>query len=515
MNDVLVHYVNKLTGEKTTAKLLSQCSKAETEKVNLRRSYINEVILDIEKKEDLANILEKLKESKWSYKIWNTGSRGYHISICFEELEKLPLELRDRYRRKVIDEFGTDTSLASECHPIAIENKPHFKTGNLKTLHSESESSSINHITFEVLEILRNWNEQTKESRAVLSKFYIEHADNEPYLLYVLNNKVENGGRHMVLFKNLVALLQSAGKTYEEIMEIGKRVMVNCPDKNMDDWIGWFNSGMKYIPYELNMWAVENNCPAITYSLVKGRNVTWVQNLFKYTELEDLNFEEDFSDFVIDAIDLANEEDIRSEFIVDDVVEKNTFTIFAGDAESTKSFFALIIAIHSLSNKPLFYKEAKASKIIYVDEENGLKILKRRFKSYCKGKEIEVPKGLKFISFKDVKLVGADHNFSRLKRLIKKEQPDLIILDSLVRLLVGDENFIRDVRVMFDCLKPLKEITTIIALHHANKPNEHNRKNTFDKHHLRGSSDFQASPDAIIEFIKGKADKFDDMIVEL
>ena len=165
MSDVLVHYVNKITNEKTTAKLLSQCSEQEKNKVNLRRLFSNEVVLDLEDKSQLDNCLQKLNEHNWSYRVWDTGSRGYHIHLLFEGLEKEHLEVRNRFRKFVISEFEADESVASESHAIAMEDKIHFKTQKSKTLFKESKTSTLNSIKPELLELLKQWHQQQNEGK--------------------------------------------------------------------------------------------------------------------------------------------------------------------------------------------------------------------------------------------------------------------------------------------------------------------------------------------------------------
>jgi hypothetical protein len=48
-----------------------------------------EIIFDCEDKITTELTIEKLKKRQWSHEVWHTGSRGYHISVIFSNLEDL------------------------------------------------------------------------------------------------------------------------------------------------------------------------------------------------------------------------------------------------------------------------------------------------------------------------------------------------------------------------------------------------------------------------------------------
>ena len=94
--------------------------------LNQRQIFPNEIVLDIEEKENIKPIVEKLEESELDYTIWETGSRGYHISILFPE------KLTQKKKEAAVKILGTDLQKCSEKCLIALENCPHWKTGKLK-----------------------------------------------------------------------------------------------------------------------------------------------------------------------------------------------------------------------------------------------------------------------------------------------------------------------------------------------------------------------------------------------
>ncbi len=94
------------------------------EQINQREVLPNEIVLDLEDKKQLKSIVKELKNLNWKYTIYSTGSRGFHIHIYFKK-ELLGLDER------IIKYFGADNQVVPG-HMIALENYPHFKTGNLK-----------------------------------------------------------------------------------------------------------------------------------------------------------------------------------------------------------------------------------------------------------------------------------------------------------------------------------------------------------------------------------------------
>ena len=92
--------------------------------VNQRQILPNEIVLDLEDKERILSIKEKLDRLfKDNYKIYSTGSRGYHIHIFFTQ----PISETDKKTWAKI--FGSDLLKAGEKTMIALEDCPHWKTG--------------------------------------------------------------------------------------------------------------------------------------------------------------------------------------------------------------------------------------------------------------------------------------------------------------------------------------------------------------------------------------------------
>ena len=97
------------------------------EQINQRQILPNELVLDIEERENIKNIILRLKAKKLNnFEVWDTGSRGYHIHIFSKK------QISTKTKEKLIKYFGTDILKSGEKNMIALEDCPHWKTGNIK-----------------------------------------------------------------------------------------------------------------------------------------------------------------------------------------------------------------------------------------------------------------------------------------------------------------------------------------------------------------------------------------------
>jgi hypothetical protein len=95
--------------------------------VNQRQVLPNEVVLDIENKEQLNPIIEKLKKLGLIFYVFSAG-KGVHIHVFFDR------ELSEGEKLKIINHFGADTQKASNKTMIALEFTPHWKSQKIKEM---------------------------------------------------------------------------------------------------------------------------------------------------------------------------------------------------------------------------------------------------------------------------------------------------------------------------------------------------------------------------------------------
>lgn len=97
-------------------------------KVNNRTICKNEIVLDIENKNDLKKLIKKISQiTDCDIYLYDTGSRGIHIHLWY----KNPIE--QDIQKRLIKIFKAD-NMKLTGKPIALEDTPHWKTGRTKKL---------------------------------------------------------------------------------------------------------------------------------------------------------------------------------------------------------------------------------------------------------------------------------------------------------------------------------------------------------------------------------------------
>lgn len=182
---------------------------------------------------------------------------------------------------------------------------------------------------------------------------------------------------------------------------------------------------------------------------------------------------------------------------VKNLVPERGTVIFGGTSGGFKTWSAMYLALCCATGKK-FLDEFDTEKcdVLYIDEENGDITLPYRFSMLIKGHEYQDKfNNLNVSIFNNVKLDTED--CSSLKELLLQTNAKIVIIDSLVRCMVGEEDKSKDVRRIFDNLKPImaeaKDIAFVI-LHHTTK------NDTRSMTGLRGSGDFAAFADVILMF---------------
>lgn len=106
-------------------------------RANNRNILKCEIVLDMDdniSEGRLAHICDEIENYGLSYNAYFTGSKGYHIHIYSKQLAYRTEQQRERIREHLIKKFGCDPHKKSENTMIAMENRPHWKTGNTKSI---------------------------------------------------------------------------------------------------------------------------------------------------------------------------------------------------------------------------------------------------------------------------------------------------------------------------------------------------------------------------------------------
>jgi len=261
----IILFYDKETNQKwSESKEIKDCSDIELEQANLLRILPHQIIIDIENKELLNDTIEKIQEKDWGYEIWDTGSRGYHIYLEFDNIEILDLDVRQMIRKFIINFFNADLALSKDAQFIACPHGRHFKTGKIK--HLLESNYKMNSMSNDIIQLAKEETTIGQTVKTDITDDRFKNYLNDSFLNYVLGRQLESGERNDVVFKNIAIGLVRCGLTKEDIVKVAKRVVNNCPGKSLSEFMGWADKAQKgeiieYNYTELNKWAIKYSHP--------------------------------------------------------------------------------------------------------------------------------------------------------------------------------------------------------------------------------------------------------------
>src|SRR3989344_1331610 len=508
--ELLVHYVDKTNNEKwKKPKVLRELNETELMQFNLRRQLPNEIVIDLENPDLYFDILSKLYKHKISYYSYKTGSKGYYLHVLFTDLPELNDDLRYLFRKKFIESFGGDTRLTSEKQWIAVEDRPHFKTLINKTHYTSGEysGSSENSISKSIFcrDLLDEAKEELRVKVDTFDKGALENEDfnefdKDPFLQYALNNKITEGRRNDVLFKNLAIGLVKSGKSNIEILGIARKIVRNCPGKEIGEFMGWVNKVVKgeikdYNKWELNKWADENN-----------------HSVERYPTVGEFDFRFDMNTSgPVSVGELVLKRFPPVKWYIKPFVSDNSLVMFFGNPMSYKSWCAIHAGLCIALGKPLFDKfETVKGKVLYLDNETDEREMQRRIKILSKGMNLTLTEENELFSsffyYNPISMISDKGGnptdvLVEISRFIKENKMDLVIVDSYREFISHDEN---DSRLNSVFLNSIKKIikgndVSFVFIHHKGKENESSRLNN-KMNKARGSSQIIASMRNMLSF---------------
>ena len=202
--DTKLWFSNKKTKEHWVSwKKFSECTEQEIKQANLREIFKNEIILDIDKKEQLEEIKQELTFENYNFSIWETGSRGYHIQLIFDNLELLDEQHRKAIRSIFSTKYKTDKTKDNESTLIALENRQHFKTGNtIKNLLQENYINNI--ISSEIIDQTKTIKYEIYENDTfIIDEEYQNFHIKDQFFNFIKTNIFsESQERNNIIFKN-------------------------------------------------------------------------------------------------------------------------------------------------------------------------------------------------------------------------------------------------------------------------------------------------------------------------
>lgn len=195
--------------------------------------------------------------------------------------------------------------------------------------------------------------------------------------------------------------------------------------------------------------------------------------------------------------DIMREPLLPVDWLVRPILAREDRAVWYGSFGSFKSWLMLHLAIHLAAGRDwLGFPISHSLRVLYIDEEMNERTLRRRVKRLGMGAGIE---GLGLNTLAMMSRVGVrftEQGAYRLVSAIKASpfQPEVVIVEALRRVLVGDENHASDVAGFWRNVEPLCRGRTFLLTHHMKKPQGEGQGATRDQ--ASGSTDILAGPDA-------------------
>ena len=200
---------------------------------------------------------------------------------------------------------------------------------------------------------------------------------------------------------------------------------------------------------------------------------------------------------------LSVNELMKSEFtppgwIWNGLIPDKGLTFFCGRPGTKKSLIMQALILHIVSGKSFLDHETKKCSVIILDSENTLSELATRFQTLDAKINTESESCNAFI-WLDSEVTLTPIGLKDLHTKIKELNPELIVFDSFIRFFQNlDENSSKDVRIVFQSLRPILKERAVLILHHAIKG-----KGRVDSQSLRGSGDLFASASSTLVINEG------------
>ena len=188
-------------------------------------------------------------------------------------------------------------------------------------------------------------------------------------------------------------------------------------------------------------------------------------------------------------------------WIIEKFLPQEGIVMFSGDAGVGKSFMLLEI-VKCITNKTLFldHFEIKTPDvpILVIDKENGSRRLQKRIK------------GMNILPTDDVYFLDYPENFTledegfilAVQEFVKSKEIKIVLLDSFIDILLGDENSPTDTGKIFNALRQIAPNICWVILHHEVKPVAKQPRLAIDR--ARGSSNIKGQVDYLFSLQKTK-----------
>jgi len=157
-------------------------------------------------------------------------------------------------------------------------------------------------------------------------------------------------------------------------------------------------------------------------------------------------------------------------WLVEDMIQAGSLTMFYGAGGSKKTYSALHLGICVASGKPWLGHKTIQSSVLVIDEDNGERHTADRIEEIARGLNVDKTTPIQYISLTGYKL-DKKEDVSEITQLIEHTSAKFVIFDVLAMLMEGDENSKQDTQPIFTALRKLADTRgiSVLIIHHSGK----------------------------------------------
>lgn len=183
-----------------------------------------------------------------------------------------------------------------------------------------------------------------------------------------------------------------------------------------------------------------------------------------------------------------------ADWLVHGLIERGCVTVLSADSGAGKSLIAKSIAVAMMHHKPWCGRATTGSRIMFLDEENAMRVIYGRFKAL--GMTNDDRPNLRYYLRLGVQL-GEDDWFERVDEEAQDFKPDLLVIDTAAAATAVEVNNNDAVAKLFSgVLRPLAERAAVLILHHEKKPQNGGQRHA--GHAMMGARQWAGQADAHI-----------------
>lgn len=188
-----------------------------------------------------------------------------------------------------------------------------------------------------------------------------------------------------------------------------------------------------------------------------------------------------------------------TKWLIDKLIRVGGISFLVGESGTGKTIASLSITKALSEGTPWLGKyPASQSRILLLDKENTPADIQKLFKTMG----IRNPNVFNFFSEDDYNLIdetGKPTEVSEyLSLYIQQNNINVVILDSAIDFLVGDENSSTDVAANINAWRDIFSLASILTIHHDSKQNPQVKKKSADR--MRGSGVWLSSAQSVLSF---------------